>query len=84
MPEGSTEQLDGTASSDPENAILTYSWSPATNLDDATSATPIYSAVDDTVDVINLTVSDIGGDVIAANALTDDDSTTVTVTNVPP
>ena len=84
VPEGDTEQLDGTASSDPENAILSYSWSPAANLDDATSATPIYSAVDDTVDVIELTVSDLGGDVTAATALTDDDSTTVTVTNVPP
>jgi len=82
--EGSTVQLDGTGSSDPENAILTYTWSPATHLDDATIATPTYSAIDDTVDVIDLTVSDIGGDVTAATALTDTDSTTVTVLNVAP
>jgi hypothetical protein len=82
--EGSTVQLDGTGSSDPENAILSYSWSPATNLDDASIATPTYSGVDDTVDVIELTVSDIGGDVTAATALTDTDEATVTVQNVPP
>jgi hypothetical protein len=82
--EGSTVQLDGTASSDPENAILSYSWSPATGLDDATIARPTYSGVDDTVDVIELTVSDVGGDVTAAAALTDTDETTVTVQNVPP
>ena len=82
--EGSTVQLDGTASSDPENAILTFSWSPGTSLHDPTSPTPIYSAVDDTVDVLELTVSDVGGDVTAAAALIDTDSTTVTVTNVAP
>lgn len=82
--EGSTVQLDGTASSDPENAILTFSWSPGTNLDDPTSPTPVYSGVDDTVEVIQLTVSDVGGDVTPATALTDSDGTTVTVTNVAP
>jgi murein DD-endopeptidase MepM/ murein hydrolase activator NlpD len=82
--EGSTVPLDGTASSDPHNAILSHSWSPATNLDDATSPTPVYSGIDDTVDNLTLTVSDIGGDVTAATAMTDDDSTTVTVLNVPP
>ncbi|MEU1972339.1 PKD domain-containing protein [Microbacterium sp. NPDC019599] len=82
--EGSTVQLDGTGSSDPENAILSYSWSPATHLDDPTSPAPSYDAIDDTVDVLTLTVSDIGGDVTAATALTDDDDTTVTVQNVPP
>ncbi len=82
--EGSTIQLDGTASSDPENALLTYSWSPGTNLDDSTSPTPVYSAVDDTVDAVELTVSDVGGDVTPATALTDTDQTTVTVNNVAP
>ena len=48
------------------------------------SATPIYSAIDDIVDNITFTVSDVGGDVTAATALTDDDDTTVTVLNVPP
>jgi hypothetical protein len=82
--EGSSIQLDGTGSSDPENAILSYSWAPAANLDDATIATPVYSGIDDTVDALTLTVSDIGGDVTAATALTDDDDTTVTVLNVAP
>ncbi len=82
--EGSTVQLDGTASFDPENSFLTYSWSPGANLDDTTSATPTYTAIDDTVDVYDLTVSDIGGDVTAATALTDTDSATVTVNNVAP
>jgi hypothetical protein len=82
--EGSTIQLDGTASSDPENAILTYTWSPGSNLDDPTSPTPVYTAVDDTVDLIQLTVSDIGGDVTAATALTDTDVAIVTVNNVAP
>lgn len=82
--EGSTVMLDGTASSDIHNALLTYSWSPATNLDDPTSATPVYSGVDDTVDVLTLTVDDEGGDVSAAEALTDSDDATVTVENVAP
>ena len=82
--EGSTVQLDGTGSTDPHNAILTYTWSPDTNLDDPSSATPIYTAIDDTVDNLTLTVNDIGGDVTAATAITDDDDTTVTVLNVPP
>lgn len=82
--EGSAIQLDGTASSDPENAILTYSWSPADRLDDPSLATPSYSALDDTVDDIDLTVSDIGGDVTAGTALTHTDTATVTVLNVPP
>jgi murein DD-endopeptidase MepM/ murein hydrolase activator NlpD len=82
--EGSTVQLDGTGSSDPHNAILSYSWSPGTNLDDPSSPTPVYSGIDDTVDAITLTVNDFGGDVTAATALTDDDDTTVTVLNVRP
>ena len=82
--EGAEVQLDGTGSSDPENAILSYSWAPAANLDDPASATPVYSGIDDTVDALTLVVSDVGGDVTAAAALTDDDETTVTVLNVAP
>ena len=82
--EGSIVQLDGSNSSDPHNAILTYSWSPGTNLDDPSSATPFFSGVDDAVENVTLTVSDLGGDVTAATALTDDDTTTVTVVNVAP
>ena len=82
--EGSTVMLDGTGSSDIHNSVLTYSWSPSTNLDDATIATPVYSGTDDTVDVLTLTVDDEGGDVSAAEALTDSDDATVTVLNVAP
>jgi murein DD-endopeptidase MepM/ murein hydrolase activator NlpD len=82
--EGSTVMLDGTASSDPHNAILNYNWSPATHLDDPTIATPTYSAVDDTIDVITLTVDDLGGDVTALTVLSDDDDASVTVNNVAP
>ena len=82
--EGTTIQLDGTSSNDPENALLTFSWSPGTNLDDTTSPTPVYTAVDDTVDVIQLTVSDVGGDVTPATALTDIDQVAVTVNNLAP
>ena len=82
--EGDSILLDGTGSTDPHNAILSYTWSPDTNLDDATSPTPLFSGVDDAVENLTLTVSDIGGDVTAATALTDDDSATVTVHNVPP
>lgn len=82
--EGSTVELDGSASNDPENAILSYSWSPATNLNNAGIVNPIFSGVDDSVNNLTLTVSDVGGDVTAATALTDDDGATVTVLNVPP
>ncbi|MCA1639879.1 MAG: PKD domain-containing protein [Acidobacteria bacterium] len=82
--EGSTVQLDGTGSSDPENALLTYTWSPATNLDDPSSSTPNYNGIDDTVANLTLTVSDVGGDVSLGSALTDSDETTVTVLNVAP
>lgn len=84
--EGATDTLDGTASSDPHNAVLTYSWSPAANLDDPTSPTPVYDAtgLDDSVEALTLTVDDQGGDVSAAEALTDTDLATVTILNVAP
>lgn len=84
--EGEADPLDATASSDPHNAVLTYSWSPSANLDDPTSPTPVYDAtgLDDGVEVLTLTVDDQGGDVSAAEALTDTDNTTVTVLNVAP
>ncbi|CAA9412702.1 MAG: hypothetical protein AVDCRST_MAG74-2385 [uncultured Pyrinomonadaceae bacterium] len=82
--EGSVVQLDGTGSNDPENALLTYTWSPGTTLDNASSATPSYTAVDDAATDLTLTVSDVGGDVSAGSALTDSDTATVTVLNVAP
>lgn len=45
---GSLVTLDGTASTDPDNDALTYSWvqtsGPAVTLDDATSPTPSFTA----------------------------------------
>ena len=82
--EGSMIQLDGSGSSDPHNAILSYEWTPAANLNDASLAMPVYTALDDAVENITLTVSDLGGDVTVATALTDDYETTLTVRNVPP
>ncbi len=82
--EGSTVLLDGSGSSDPENALLIYSWAPAAQLDNAASATPLYSGVDDMLDNLTLTVSDLGGDVTVGTALTDSDDATITVVNVAP
>ena len=82
--EGSMIQLDGSGSSDPHNAILSYEWTPAANLNDASLVMPVYTALDDAVENITLTVSDLGGDVTVATALTDDDETTLTVLNVAP
>ena len=82
--EGSSIMLDGTASSDPHNAVLNFSWSPATNLMNPNTAVPLYNGLDDTVDNLTLTVNDEGGDVTPALALEDDDTATVTVLNVPP
>jgi len=81
--EGSAISLDGTGSSDPDGDAITYLWSPGTRLDDPASPTPVYSAVDDTVDVLILKVTD-GGDVTPASALSDNDSATVLVANVAP
>ena len=75
--EGSDVILDGTGSSDPDGDPLTYLWVPDTHLDDPTVATPTYSGVDDTVDVLTLTVTDPGG-------LSDSDDASVTVNNVIP
>lgn len=82
--EGSTVQLNGTGSSDPENAILSYSWTPGTNLNNASIASPSFTGVDDSVNSLTLSVSDAGGDVTPAIALTDTDSATVTVLNRAP
>jgi murein DD-endopeptidase MepM/ murein hydrolase activator NlpD len=82
--EGSIIQLNGSGSSDPHNAVLSYTWTPAANLDDASIAMPTYTALDDAIENLTLTVSDLGGDVTAATELTDDDETTLTVLNVAP
>jgi hypothetical protein len=77
--EGSDIQLDGTGSTDPDGDPLTYSWTPDTNLDDASLAQPTYSGVDDLVaDPITVCVY------FTIEAQPDEDSTSVTVLNVPP
>jgi Ca2+-binding RTX toxin-like protein/plastocyanin len=63
-------QLDGTGSSDPDGTIVSYSWVPATGLDDPTSATPTLTPpADDAVYAIELTVTDDDG--VSDSATTD-------------
>jgi murein DD-endopeptidase MepM/ murein hydrolase activator NlpD len=76
--EGSSIQLDGTGSFDPEGLPLTFLWEPDTYLDDPGLAQPTYSGVDDLVDPLMLTVYD------TVEAIADSDTTVVTVLNVPP
>ncbi len=79
--EGANVTLNGTGSTDPDSSIATYAW----DLDDdgacddiANDPTPDFTAVgQDGVTSVRLCVTDTTG-------LTDDDTTTVTVTNVTP
>ena len=77
--EGSTVQLDGTGSSVPGGTISSFSWSPTTGLDDPTSPTPIFTSVDNGTFDFTLTICDD-----QAPPRCDEDTTTVTVTNVDP
>ena len=76
--EGSTVQLDGTGSTDPDGTPLTYAWSPEAGLDDPSLAQPTFAGVDDAVVGHTLTVYD------QTEAASDSDTTTVTVNNVAP
>jgi murein DD-endopeptidase MepM/ murein hydrolase activator NlpD len=76
--EGSSVQLDGTGSTDPENNPLTYLWQPADNLDNVGLAQPSFSGIDDSINFVTLTVYD------QIEALWSSDVTIVTVTNVAP
>lgn len=75
--EGSSVVLDGTGSDPDAGDTLTYSWSPATHLDDAAVEDPTYTGVDDAVDTVTLTVTDSKG-------ATATDTAQVTVNNVAP
>ena len=76
--EGAPILLDGTGSSDPEGNALTYKWTPAANLNDSTLAQPTFTAGDEGVTGMTLTVYD------QIEALDAADAATVTVTNVAP
>jgi PKD repeat protein len=75
--EGSSILLNGSGSSDPDSDALTFDWSPGTFLDNPSSATPMFTGIDDGVEGLTLTVTDPGG-------LSDAAGTTVTVTNADP
>jgi len=78
-PEGTNVQLDGTASTDPDGQTLTYQWDFDNDgaYDDATGATPTFTAVgQDGSFPVGLKVT--------AGGVVDTDATTVTVTNVAP
>ena len=76
--EGSTVQLNGTGSNDPDGKPLTFMWSPDANLNDDSLPQPTFTAVDDSVNQIRLDVFDQVEQINAS------DTTTVTVKNVAP
>jgi hypothetical protein len=78
--EGATVMLDGSQSSDPNDAIVTYQWSqidgPTLTLSDANTVRPTFVAapiIGDTSVVFQLTVYDSGGDF-------DSDAVEITIT----
>lgn len=77
--EGSPITFDGSGSYDPDGTIVKYEWDLDGDgqYDDATGVNPSYTWGDDYSGGIGLKVTDNDG-------LTDTDSTTVTVNNVPP
>ncbi len=75
--EGSTVLLDGSGSFDSDGNVVSYLWSPGTDLDDATLVNPTFTGVDDGVVTMSLQVTDDNAAVGAADI-------TVTVANVPP
>lgn len=72
--EGSRVTLDGSSSS---GDGLSYTWAPATRVDDPTSATPTLPGIDDGTETLTLTVTDEHG-------INDTDTVEVTTSNAPP
>ncbi|MBI4285757.1 MAG: hypothetical protein HY670_07670 [Chloroflexi bacterium] len=81
--EGTTVQLDASASSDPDNDTLTFNWTvvsftgPAITLSSSTVANPVFNAMDDGSYILKVTVDD-------GNGGTASDEVQVTVNNVAP
>jgi M6 family metalloprotease-like protein len=78
--EGTDVALDATGSSDPDGDAITYEWDLDNDgqFDDSTSATPLFTLVgQDGVFTVGVRVTDAYGE-------SDTDSSSVTVTNVPP
>lgn len=76
--EGDVVVLQGLAE-DPENAVGTVTWTPATGLSDPNTLTPTFTVPDDGVHTLTLTVCDRGDPVLC-----DSDTMQVTARNVPP
>ena len=58
LDEGAAIELDGSLSSDPDGSIVSYAWSREQRLDDPTAKRPVFTALDDGVFDIELTVTD--------------------------
>jgi murein DD-endopeptidase MepM/ murein hydrolase activator NlpD len=76
--EGAPLMLDGTGSSDPDGRPLTFRWEPSDNLDDASLAQPTFTAGNNGIYNVTLTVYD------QMEALWDSDVALITVSNVAP
>ena len=75
--EGGSVELDGSRSTDPDGSIVAYQWTREPRLDDATVKRPLFTAVDDGLIDIELTVTD---DLGASST----DSAEIRVRNVDP
>ncbi|MBK7453524.1 MAG: PKD domain-containing protein [Anaerolineales bacterium] len=77
--EGTSIPLNASRSTDPDNTIVLYEWDFDNDglFDDATGARPKFAAIDNGIFSVRVRVIDAGG-------LSSEDSSTVTVKNVPP
>ena len=77
--EGTSITLNSSRSTDPDNNIVFYEWDLDNDglFDDATGVRPKFTAIDNGIFTVRVRVTDAGG-------LSSEDSSTVTVKNVPP